>query len=346
MKIAFIVNDVATETAVYTTTSLAWTAHKREHDVYLIGVGDLSYSADEHMTAIGHKVSGHSYKSADTFLKAMKKSPATRISSVDLDVIFLRNDPSIDVSSRGWAQNAPYIFSQIALRDGVIVVNNPEKLSDAINKMYFQHFPKVLRPQTIITRDTKEIEEFFESQKQKMILKPLQGSGGKNVFLVDKKSKMNLSQTIEAISRDGYIVAQEYLPEAVNGDMRLFLMNGVPLVCQGKYAAIRRINKVDDIRSNVSAGGSVRKVQVTDEVLELADVLKPKLIQDGMFLVGVDIVGNKLMEVNVFSPGALSQMTKMYKVDFLAAVIEALETKVRYKAVYGNDIDTYAIATL
>jgi glutathione synthase len=95
MKIAFIVNDVATETAVYTTTSLAWTAHKREHDVYLIGVGDLSYSADEHMTAIGHKVPGHSYKSADTFLKAMKKSPATRISSVDLDVIFLRNDPSI-----------------------------------------------------------------------------------------------------------------------------------------------------------------------------------------------------------------------------------------------------------
>lgn len=346
MTIAFIINDIATEKAGYTTTYLAWAAYKMEHQIYMVGVGDLSYSHDGHLIARAKTVNNHNYKSPETFLKALQGGEVVRVSSEDLDVIFLRNDPAQDLNTRSWAQNAPYIFSQIALHDGVIVVNNPEKLSDAINKMYFQHFPKILRPETIITRDVKEIEDFFESQKQKIILKPLQGSGGKNVFLIDKKNRMNLSQVIEAITRDGYIVAQEYLPKAAEGDIRLFLMNGIPLKCDGKYAAIRRTNKPGDIRSNVSAGGSTKKVQVTDEVLDLARVLRPKLVQDGMFLVGVDIVGDKLMEVNVFSPGTMSRMNKLYEVDFCSKVINALEKKVHYKSTYGNYIDNTTIATL
>jgi glutathione synthase len=345
MNIAFIINDIAEEKALYTTTHLAWAAHKMEHKIYMVSVGDLSYSNEGHITARAKTVTKQ-YKSAETFLKALQTGGVSKISSENLDVIFLRNDPSRDNDSRNWAQNAPYIFSQIALRDGVIVVNNPEKLSDAINKMYFQHFPKILRPETIITRDTKEIEDFFEEQKQRMILKPLQGSGGKNVFLINKKNRMNLSQVIEAISRDGYIIAQEYLPEATKGDIRLFLMNGIPLKCDGKYAAIRRVNKVDDVRSNLSAGGSTKKVQVTDEVIELARILRPKLVQDGMFLVGIDIVGNKLMEINVFSPGTMSQMNKLYEVDFCSKIITALEKKKRYKETYGNYIDNSTIATL
>lgn len=215
-----------------------------------------------------------------------------------------------------------------------------------VENQIVQHFPKVLRPETIITRDAKEIEDFFENQNQKIILKPLQGSGGKNVFLVNKKNRMNLSQIIEAISRDGYIIAQEYLPEATHGDIRLFLMNGIPLKVDDKYAAIRRVNKADDIRSNLSAGGSTKKVKITDEILSLARVLRPKLVKDGMFLVGIDIVGNKLMEVNVFSPGTMSYMNKLYQVDFCEKVINALEKKKTYKELYGNSIDNNTIATM
>lgn len=346
MTIAFIINDIASEKANYTTVHLALNAHKMGHTVFMVGVGDLGYSYDGHLTARAKTVGDHHYKSSETFLKALQKANVTRISSEELDIIFLRNDPSQDINSRNWAQNAPYIFSQIALNDEVIVVNNPEKLSDAINKMYFQHFPDILRPETIITRDTKEIEDFFERQKQKMILKPLQGSGGKNVFLVDSKNKMNLSQIIEAISRDGYIVAQEYLPAASEGDTRLFLMNGKPLECNGKYAAIRRLNKDDDIRSNISAGGSTKKAQVNEDILKLSGILRPKLIQDGMFLVGVDIVGDKLMEVNVFSPGTLNFMSEMYGVNFGAKVIKALEMKVHYKKTYGSGLNNSIIATL
>lgn len=346
MKIAFVINDINTEKASYTTTFLALTAHKRGHKVYVFGVGDLGYSSDGHMIAQARTVGDRSYKSNETFFKALENAEPERISSGDLDVLYLRNDPSEDINKRNWAQNAPYIFGQIAMRDGVVVLNHPGSLSNAINKMYFQHFPEVLRPKTIITREAKDIFDFFDEQKGKMILKPLQGSGGKNVFMVDKKSKSNLNQIIEAISNDGFIIAQEYLPRAAEGDTRFFLMNGLPLQKNGVYAAMKRVNKAGDIRSNIHAGGKGKKADVDEEMLGLVKILKPKLVQDGMFLVGVDIVGDKLMEINVFSPGALNMISTMYDVDFGAVVIEAIEHKVLYKKTYGQYVDNITIATL
>lgn len=346
MKIAFIINDIQTERSAYTTTFLALTAHKRGHKIYVFGVGDLGYSADGHMIAKAKTVGEKNFNSSDTFFKALKESESVKISSQDLDVLFLRNDPSEDINKRNWAQNAAFIFGQIAMRDGVIVLNDPVSLSDAINKMYFQHFPEILRPKTIITRDAKEIREFFEEQKQRIILKPLQGSGGKNVFVVDKKSKENLNQIIEAISVDGFIIAQEYLPKAKDGDTRFFLMNGVPLQRDGVCAALKRVNKSDDIRSNIHAGGTGQKAHVDEEMMNLVNILKPKLVQDGMFLVGVDIVGDKLMEVNVFSPGALNLISKLHDINFAEVVIEAIERKVEYKKIYGEYIDNITLATM
>lgn len=346
MKIAFVINDIQTEKAGYTTTFLALTAHKRGHTVYVFGVGDLGYSSDGHMIAQARTVGERNYKSNETFFNALVKADRERISSKDLDVLFLRNDPSDDINNRNWAQNAPYIFGLIAMRDGVIVLNHPASLSDAINKMYFQHFPEVLRPKTIVTRNATDILEFFDEQKGKIILKPLQGSGGKNVFMVDKQSKSNLNQIIEAISQDGFIIAQEYLPKAKEGDTRFFLMNGLPLQKGGVYAAMRRVNREGDIRSNIHAGGKGEKANVDEEMLQLMQILKPKLVHDGMFLVGVDIVGDKLMEVNVFSPGSLNMMSSMYEVDFGSVIIEAIENKVFYKKTYGQDVDNITIATL
>jgi glutathione synthase len=346
MKIAFIVNDLKTERAAYTTIYLALSAHKRGHQVYIAGVGDLGYSADGHMLAKSKTVGEQVFKSKETYLKALLNSEAVTVSSLDLDVLFLRNDPSEDINQRNWAQNAPYIFGQIALRDGVIVLNHPQSLANAINKMYFQHFPEVLRPRTIVTRDPKEIEEFYLQQKRKMILKPLQGSGGKNIFVVDKNSKANMNQIIEAISLDGFVIAQEYLPDAVHGDTRFFLMNGLPLEVNGNYAALRRINKEGDIRSNLHAGGKGDNAAVNQEMLDLVKVLKPKLMEDGMFLVGVDIVGNKLMEINVFSPGALNMISELTESDFGTAIIKSIENKVFYKSQYGKYIDNIALAVL
>ncbi len=346
MKIAFIINDHATEKPNYTTPSLGYAAYKRDHEVFFIGIGELAYASDGHLSARCKSISGKNFNSPETYFKAVQKEKFTKITSQDLDVLFLRNNPSDEINERDWAQNAAFIFGEIAMRDGVLVLNHPSSLAGAVNKMYFQHFPEILRPATIITRDHEEIREFFKEQKQKMILKPLQGSGGTNVFMMDKKNEHNLSQTIDAINRDGFVIAQEYLAEAKNGDTRLFLMNGEPLQADGHYAIMQRVNASGDIRSNIHAGGKPQKVKVTDKILELAEIVRPKLVQDGMFLVGIDIVGDKLMEINVFSPGGLNVMAKMYEVDFSAEVIKSIEKKVHYNNLYSDYLFNSRLATL
>ncbi len=190
------------------------------------------------------------------------------------------------------------------MRHGVIVLNDPNGLAKAMNKMYFQLFPEQVRPRTLITRDREEIRKFAMEEGGNIVLKPLQGSGGTGVFLVRIDDLSNLNQMIEAVSRDGYVIAQEYLPAASEGDTRLFLMNGQPFRYKGKYAAFRRVRTGDDMRSNIHAGGKLRQAEISDMHLKIAEIVRPKLVQDGMFLVGLDIVGDKLMEINVFSPGA------------------------------------------
>ncbi|WP_435414888.1 glutathione synthetase [Polaribacter aestuariivivens] len=346
MKIAFIINDHKTEKANYTTPALGYAAYKRGHDVYFIGVGELSYASKGHLSVRSKTISGKKFNSQETYFNALQKEDFSTITSEELDVLFLRNNPADEINERDWAQNAAFIFGEIAMNNGVIVLNHPKSLAGAVNKMYFQHFPEILRPKTIISRDHQEIKDFFKKQKQKMILKPLQGSGGTNVFMMDKKNEHNLTQTIDAIARDGFVIAQEYLKEASKGDTRLFLMNGKPLKVNGKYAIMQRINASNDIRSNIHAGGKPATVKMTDQIMELADIVRPKLVQDGMFLVGIDIVGDKLMEINVFSPGGINVISQMYDEDFATPIIKAIEKKVYYKSMYSNYLFNSRLATL
>src|SRR5690606_5309940 len=122
--------------------------------------------------------------------------------------------------------------------------------------------------------------------------------------------------------------------------------NGEPLQVNGQYALMQRVNASGDIRSNIHAGGRPEKVKMTDTIMELANIVRPKLVQDGMFLVGIDIVGDKLMEINVFSPGGLNVMGQMYGVDFATPVIEAVEKKVYYKEMYKDYLYNSRLATL
>jgi glutathione synthase len=302
------------------------------HQPYLIGVGDLAAGPDDCVYAWARAAPRKKYRSTKTYLSDVQgdKARVERIKVDDLDVLMLRNDPAADLGIRPWAQSAGIIFGQRAVSRGVIVLNDPNALADAINKMYFQHFPEEVRPRALISRSAEDIRKFVEGEKGRAVLKPLQGSGGTNVFLVKPSEIGNLNQMIEAISRDGYIIAQQYLPKAKAGDVRLFLMNGKPLVAGGKYAAFRRVTGKGDIRSNLHAGGRIAKAQVTDEMLRIAEIVRPKLVQDGMFLAGLDIVGDRLMEINVFSPGGLGSASKLEGVDFARVVIEALENKIGY----------------
>jgi glutathione synthase len=347
MRIGFVVNDVAIEREHYTTTRIALAANNRSHEVWYMNVGDLGLNADQHVIAHARTVARTTYKSLGTFLADLR-SPKVRHESIcvdDLDVLLLRNDPADDAVHRPWAQTAGITFGLMAIRAGVIVLNDPNGLARALNKMYFQHFPEEVRPRTLITRDRTEIRSFAKDQGT-IVIKPLQGSGGQNVFLVRPEDLPNLNQMVDAVMRDGYVVAQEYLPAAQEGDVRLVMLNGAPLLYKGHYAAFRRVRTGGDMRSNVHAGGHVERADIDEKALELAEMVRPKLTQDGMFLVGLDIVGDKLMEINVFSPGGLGNAQKFENVNFTVPVLRSMERKVDYMRYYRRNFDNSELATL
>ena len=350
MKNGMVVNDILTEETDYTTTHLAMAATNLGHEVWYMGVGDLALDPDDKCYARARRVTEKKYRVGGSYLDALQEKHAhcRRICLDELDVLLLRNDPADDVNSRPWARLAGINFGRLAMRHGVIVLNDPDGLTRAINKMYLHAFPEEVRPKALITRDRKEIKDFFESQQGWGILKPLAGSGGRNVFLVRPDEGPNLNQMIDAVATEGYIIAEEYLPKAEQGDTRMFLMNGQPLQFKGHYASFRRVRRAgdNDMRSNMTVGAVAEKAVITEQMLHLAELVRPKLIQDGMFLVGLDIVGDKLLEINVFSPGGLASLDKLEGVNFCREIIHALERKVEQRQQNIQEFSNLDIATI
>ena len=226
------------------------------------------------------------------------------------------------------------------------VLNDPNSLSLAANKMYFQSFPQAVRAETLITKHAADVKEFAKKHGGECVLKPLQGSGGSGVFKVDAENMSNINQMIEAITRDGYIIAQAYVPAAAKGDIRLFIMNGQPLRIGKKYAVLGRVSAKDDIRSNIHAGGKAVAAEIGANELRVAERIRPKLIADGMFLVGIDIVGDLILEVNVFSPGNLHSCNKLNGVNFAEPIIASVERKVEISKEFASAFDNKALAVM
>ena len=348
MKLAFVVNRVDTEGPTFTTTVLAHRLHQRGHEVFYFGVGKLDYVRDGRVGGLGHFAPSGDYSTSDDYHEALHGNleNARPIYTDELDVIYLRNDPGEDAADRGWATNAGLMFGQLATQQGTIVVNDPFGLSHALNKMYLQQFPESVRPRTIITRRIEDIRRFADEEGSDIILKPLLGSGGRNVFVVREDDHPNLKQIVEVIAQQGYVIAQEFMPAAAEGDIRLFLMNGQPLMVDGHYAAVHRMSAGDDVRNNLHAGGSAKKAEITPDMLKMIELIRPKLVADGMFLVGLDIAGDRLLEINLESPGGLRGAGLLEGVDFTLPVVEALERKVLCMQNYGNRIPNRTIASL
>jgi glutathione synthase len=347
MRLTILVNDVATEVPPATSTVLTRAAARRGHTVHVMSLQQLTYFADGRIGGMAHVAPARS-KSKETFMAALQAPDAPRelITSDDMDILWLRYNPSEELQhDRHWAQDAGFLFGRLAMQRGVIVLNHPDTLAYAIDKLYMQHFPAEVRPVSVVTRSIEQIRAFYEDCGRRMIMKPLTGYGGADVFLVEKDAK-NLSQMAEAIMRSGWVLAQEFLPEASKGDTRFFMVNGEPLVIDGKVAALRRVSKTEDFRSNMSAGGRPKRAVVTDRMFELAAIIGPKLKRDGIFFAGLDIVGDKVVEINTISTGGLNITSVLEKVDFPTAVIELLERKVEIHRHYGGHISNIELATM
>ncbi|TYT27410.1 glutathione synthase [Luteimonas viscosa] len=348
MHLGFVVNDVATEKNNYTTIRLARVALNQGHRVALIGLGDFIYDANGTVRARAHVPRGGPYEDDDALLAEIQGEDADveRIDVEALDVLMLRSDPAEEVVDRPWAPNSALLFAQLVTRRGVIVLNDPTHLTDASNKTYFQHFPEDVRPVTCISRDADEIKSFITAHDGRGVIKPLQGSGGQGVFVVKGDGGANLNQMIDAVIRDGYAIVQEYLPRAAEGDLRLLTLNGRPLRVDGRYACFRRYNDSGDARSNISAGGKIEIAEPDEDALRLAEIVAPKLVRDGMYFAGLDIVGDKLMEVNVDTPGGINMAEELTGVDFSSHIVADLARKVRLRNQYGGTLRNVELAML
>ncbi|MFC3075093.1 glutathione synthetase [Shinella pollutisoli] len=348
MRIAFFVNSIADETPQYTTTALALAALNRGHEICYVTPAGFVLSPDDGLSVRGLVLPSSGYKKPETLHKDLQGdgTETKKFDMAEIDVLFLRNDPSLDVTERPWAAHAGTLFGRLAARRGTLVVNDPDGLAQAQNKLYLQDFPASVRPATLVSKNIEEIRAFIEGEKKGAIIKPLQGSGGKNVFKIASPKDQNLNQIFEAVSGEGYLIAQSFIPEASEGDVRFFVMNGRPLVRDGRYAAFRRVPAEGEIRSNVHVGGGPAAVEVTPAMLSIVEAVRPKLVEDGMFLVGLDIVGEKILEINVFTPGGLGNLSQLYGTNFSDSVIAALEDKIAIRDAYGGRLSNSRLATL
>lgn len=241
------------------------------------------------------------------------------------DVIFMRANPPLD----------PIMLNFLdSVKDDVFIMNSLQGLREANNKLYTAAFGDAhsnIIPATHVSKNKDHLlKQIKSSVSDKMILKPLNGFGGSGVILIEKSAMSSIKSLLDFYisNPDGtsnYVILQEYIEGADQGDVRILLLNGEPI------GAMRRIPGSEDHRSNVSAGGSIAKHNLTKEEKALCKQIGPKLVKDGLFFVGIDVIGGKLVEVNVMSPGGITYMNKVYKTKLQAKVIDFVESKVMDK---------------
>ena len=240
-----------------------------------------------------------------------KTSDLIRKNLKELDLIFLRQDPPFDMS---------YITSTFLLEyieDEVKIINKPSEVRNAPEKLFLNRW-KNLTPETIITRNISEINSFRKKHKN-IILKPLYGNGGNGIFFLGEKDK-NFNSLIEIFldTHPEQFILQEYLKNIKFGDKRIILINGKP------EGAINRIPSEKDIRANLHVGGEAAKTVISNKEMEICESIGPELIQRGLLLVGIDIIGNKLTEINVTSPTGFREIQKFSNINLAKKLIDSL----------------------
>ncbi len=327
MRLAFFVNDVATEIDEYTTTRLARAAAQSGHEVWYVGIGDVELGeSDGQLVARAHAAGLLRDDTLASYMERIKGQDPERIVMDDLDALFLRNESIDDLQERPWASPLGVVFGQMLKARGVTVVNDPMSLLRATSKLYLEEFPEKIRPRSLVTRDPEAIKEFVREVGHSVV-KPLYGAKGRNVFMIEHDGETNLTQMTEAVLQDGYAIVQEFVDGGEDGDARIFLLEGRILQRDGKPAAFRRIPTGNDPRANISTGGHPVPLDLGDAELGTIEALSDKLIADGMFLVGIDVIGDKVVEINAESPGGMQSVERLYDIDVCPTVIEALERR-------------------
>ncbi len=286
-------------------------AAARGHDLYAIQQPDLLLKAGQvlaHARPLRIHPEDHPWYTAGA-------SVATPLQ--DFDAVLMRKDPPFDME---------YIFStyllEVAQSQGARVFNDPAAIRNFNEKLAIAKFPQFIAP-TIVTRQRAVIAQFL-SEEQDIIVKPLDGMGGAGVFRL-RTSDPNINVILETITalETRSVMAQRYIPEIVNGDKRILLVDG-----EVAPMALARIPKPGETRGNLAAGGTGVAQALSRRDREIAETVAPVLKAAGLFLVGLDVIGDYLTEINVTSPTGMQEIAAQSGCDVAAMVVHALERRV------------------
>jgi glutathione synthase len=286
-------------------------AQFRGHEIFFLGLRDL-YARGAKPIARARRCE---VMRANTHYKFLDDGAEYEVE--DFDAVFMRKDPPAD---------AAYLYATMLLSladpNRTFVINNPAGLREANEKLYSLNFPDAIPP-TLVTYEIPRLKNFLEEQSGEMIVKPLDGHGGEGVFLVTTKDR-NLGAILETVTQyeSRLIMAQRYLSEARKGDKRLIVLNGEPLGCT------LRVPRDDEHRGNIHVGGNCVKAPVTARDREICRMLKPRLDRDGLYFVGLDIIGDYLTEVNVTSPTGVQEIDRLDGANLEGKVIDFVESRV------------------
>jgi len=240
------------------------------------------------------------------------------------DAIIMRSNPPVNITALNFLDS---------VRDDVFIMNDIDGLRIANNKLYTSSFDDPdnrFIPKTYVSKTPEYLESVLEnSTTDKMIMKPLDGYGGSGVIMVEKQARTSFRSLLDfyiSSSKSGnYVILQEYVEGADQGDVRIPLLNGEVI------GAMKRVPATGDMRSNVHAGGTVVKHTLSKTEKELCKLVGPKLVRDGLYFVGIDVINGKLIEVNVLSPGGIMRINKLNRVKLQTQIIDFVENVINTK---------------
>jgi glutathione synthase len=294
-----------------TTFVLMLAAQERGHRVHYCELADLSV---EEGRAVG-RVRAITLR-RDRAAPVAFEAPRTVVLDDAMDVVFQRKDPPVDLD---------YVTATqiLALCRRALVLNRPDTVIWANEKLYACQFPDLM-PETRVSRRIPEFVDFLAKLGGEMIVKPLGGKGGEGVFHL-RHDDRNLFSILEQVTGFGtrWAMAQRYMPEVRRGDKRILLVDGEPI------GAVLRVPAAGETRANLHVGGTPARAPLDDHDRRILDRLRPHLLKDGLFFVGIDVIGGCLTEVNVTSPTGIQEVNALEGVRLEHEVIEAVERRVR-----------------
>ena len=307
MKIAFLMDPLETVKAYKDTTYyLMLAARERGNAVFYFNQSSMQLGNEGLSAMIDHLDVHDSVDKPFSILERRTESIG------DMDVVVIRTDPPFDRS---------YMYSTLMLdrvMPKTVVVNCPSGIRNWNEKLAALHYPE-LTPETLVTRDVNSILKFL-SKHEHITLKPVDGHGGKGIIFLRTDSE-NQAEKIEQITRKGshWIIAQEYLSDAKRGDKRILLVNGEPI------GAVLRVHAEGQELNNLDQGGEAVPDELDDRDYEICEAIKPGLIEQGIFFCGIDVIGGKLIEVNVTSPTCLQELCQFSGIAHHHNIIQQLE---------------------